>query len=121
LAQLQSRYESKGFTVIAFPTDDFHQELSSNEDIQEFVQENFPQATFPVMGTSSLESNPAYQQLRRQMPETHVQHNFYKYLCNRKGVAVKFYTKKQDPLSLVDDIEELLNAEDGILHKYVTH
>ena len=55
------------------------------------------------------------------MPEAQVQHNFFKYLCNRKGVAVKFYTNKQDPLSLVDDIEELLKAEDGVPHKYVTH
>lgn len=75
-----------------------------------FVKTNYPQATFPIFGVSSLQENEVYQTLSRQLPKTHVKHNFYKYLVNREGVAVKFYTKQQEPLSLGDDIEELLNA-----------
>lgn len=108
LSQLQERFAKRGFTVLAFPTNDFHQELGSNEEIKEFVHENFPQANFPIFGISSLADNPVYQQVSRHMPETEVKHNFFKYLVNRKGIAVQFYHKKQDPLTLVDAIEELL-------------
>jgi len=103
--------------VLAFPTNDFHQELETNEEIQEFVSTNYPQATFPIFGLSTLQDNQVYQQMSRQLPNTHVKHNFYKYLVNREGVAVKFFTKPQEPLSLRDDIEELLNAPSP--HKHV--
>jgi len=117
LSQLQAEYKSRGFTVLAFPTNDFHQELETNEEIQEFVSTNYPQATFPIFGLSTLQDNQVYQQMSRQLPNTHVKHNFYKYLVNREGVAVKFFTKPQEPLSLRDDIEELLNAPSP--HKHV--
>lgn len=109
LSQLQALYESRGFTVLAFPSNDFHQELDSNEKIQEFVSTNYPQATFPIFGLNSLNDNPVYQVAGRMLPNTRVKHNFYKYLVNREGVAVEFYTKAQEPLSMKEDIEELLN------------
>ena len=42
------------------------------------------------------------------MPDNHVRHNFFKYLVNRQGMAVKFYDKQTEPLDIQDDIEELL-------------
>lgn len=110
-------YESRGFTVLAFPTNDFHQELDSNQAIQEFVKTNYPQATFPIFGLSSLKENAVYQQLSRQLPGKHVSHNFFKFLVNREGVAVKFFTNPQEPLSLRDDIEALLKEPSP--HKHV--
>lgn len=118
LSQLQAKYQNRGFTVLAFPTNDFHQELESNEAIQEFVHHNYPQATFPIFGLSSLQDNPVYRTLSRQLPHTKVKHNFYKYLVNREGIAVQFFTKPQEPLSLQSDIEELL-GESSSPHKHV--
>jgi glutathione peroxidase-family protein len=97
--------------------EDFHQELESNEKIQEFVSDKFPEATFPVFGKSSLKNNVVYQSLKRQMPQHVVKHNFYKYLVNREGIAVKFFTKPQEPLSLKKNIEELLDTP--IVHHHI--
>lgn len=108
LSELQEKYQDRGFTVLAFPTNDFHQEPGSNEEIQSFVQEKFPQVTFPIFGKSSLATNPVYMKLERHLPNDFVKHNFFKYLVNRKGIAVKLFNKKQAPLSLQDAIEELL-------------
>jgi len=120
--ELQERFQSKKFTVLAFPTNDFHQELGSNKEIQEFVHNNFEGITFPVLGLSKLQENPVYQALVKQMPQAHVKHNFYKFLVNRRGMAVKFYDKRHDPLTLLDDIEELLDVEDeSTHHRLVTH
>lgn len=95
--------------MLAFPTNDFHQELPNNEAIQAFVKENFPEVTFPVFGTSVLEENPAYQALHQQMPNGVVRHNFYKYLVDRHGNVVDLYEKKVNPLLLVDDIQKVLD------------
>jgi glutathione peroxidase len=120
LALLQEKFQSRGFSVLAFPTNDFHQELSTNEEIRDFVESNFEQVTFPIFGLSSLRENPVYQSLQKQLPDAHVQHNFFKYLVDRNGKAVKMFHKKEDPITLTEEIERLLDQGDGPKHKLVT-
>jgi glutathione peroxidase-family protein len=57
-AMLQEKYRKQGFSVLAFPIDDFRQELKSNKEIENFVHENFPQVDFPIFSLSSLPLNP---------------------------------------------------------------
>jgi glutathione peroxidase len=108
LALLHETYEEQGFSVLAFPSNDFFQELDSNEDIHHFLQNEFPEVTFPIFGTTSLKENPVYQELQRQLPNEHVQHNFFKYLVGRDGVAVSLFHKRQDPVTLKPAVEEML-------------
>lgn len=109
LAELQKMYRSKGFSVLAFPISDFHQELGSNEEIISFVHEHFPQVDFPLFSLSSLDKSPVYQSIRKQKPDTHVKWNFYKFLVDWNGQVVKAYDKKVTPLQIVDQIEKLLD------------
>jgi glutathione peroxidase len=128
LAMLQEKYQSKGFSVLAFPTNDFHQELGSDEEIKTFVSENFPQVTFPIFGLGSLNENVVYQQLQRQLPsdnnnqQQQVHGNFFKYLVDQNGVAVAFFNKQQDPLTMESEIEKLLLGPTGTTthHRAVT-
>lgn len=120
LALVHEKYKSQGFSVLAFPTNDFHQELSTNEDIQAFLTANYQQVTFPVFGLSSLKDNVVYQTLQKQLPNDHVKHNFFKFLVDRNGKAVKMFTKQQDPLVLSEEIEQLLKQDQGTMHKMVT-
>ena len=113
LSQLQERYRDRGFTVLAFPTNDYHQELATNAEIQQFLAAQYPQVNFPVFGISSLRDNPVYQRLQQQIPNQHVQHNFFKYLVDRDGRATHLFTKKQDPLSLAPYIEALLGTAES--------
>ena len=108
LAVLHEELMEEGFTVLAFPTNDFHQELDNNEEIAGFWSNEFPEATFPVLGLSSLKENPVYQRIHQQLPDQHVRHNFFKYLVNREGVAIRMFTKKQNPLTLTEEIREFL-------------
>ena len=98
--------------MLAFPTNDFHQELATNAQIQNFVRDKFPLVQFPVFGTSSLRENPVYQVLQQQIPDRRVSHNFFKYLVDRQGRAQQLFTKQQDPLSLAPYIEALLVESD---------
>ena len=123
LSELQEKFGEQGFTVLAFPSNDYGQEFPENRDIQKFIQTNYPQVTFPVLGTSHLPENPVYQLLQQQMPGFHVKHNFYKYLINRQGIAVKFFDKKTNPRAIQNDIEELLSAPSNAVtpQKFVIH
>lgn len=105
-------YRDRGFSVLAFPSNDYHQEFETNQEIQSFLGDKFPEVNFPVFGVSSLRKNPVYQQLQKQVPDQRVQHNFFKYLVDRQGTATRLFTKKQDPLSLAPEIEALLAKND---------
>lgn len=109
LAVLHETLQNEGFSVLAFPTNDFHQELSNDEEIRDFWSQNFPEATFPVFRSSSLHDNTVYQLLQQHVPNQKVQHNFFKYLVGKDGLAVALYSRKDDPLSLEDVIRGLIH------------
>ncbi len=108
MALLHETYEEQGLSVLAFPTNDFFQELDSNEDIHHCLQNEFPEVTTPIFGTTSLKATPVFKDLQRQLPKEHVQHNFFKYLVGRDGVAVSLFHKRQDPVTLKPALEEML-------------
>lgn len=111
-AELQKMYSDKGFSVLAFPISDFHQELGSNEEILSFVQENFPQVDFPIFGLSTLDESPVYQSIRKQKPEASgVRWNFYKFLVDQHGQVVEVFDQKVNPLKLTHEIEDLLSKD----------
>lgn len=109
LAALHAELQDEGFSVLAFPSNDFHQELETNQEISNFWKDNYPEATFPVFAEGSLITNPVYQRFKEHLPHERVHHNFFKYLVNRQGIAVKLFTKKQDPFSIKSEILDLLH------------
>jgi len=118
LAMLQTMYGMKGFSVLAFPISDFHQELGSNAEILSFLQENFPQVDFPLFGLSSLEKSPVYQAIHHQKPEDSVRWNFYKFLVDADGQVVDVYDLKVSPMEIAGRIEKLLDkASQNVGHK----
>jgi len=123
LVELQERYSSKGFSVLAFPLKDFNQELGSNEEIVSYVNENFPRVDFPLFSLSSLRESPVYRNIYKQQPDKKVKWNFYKYLVDWNGRVVKMYDNKVTPMELSSEIETLLNEANRIGrggHKLVT-
>ncbi|KAG7347403.1 glutathione S-transferase N-terminal domain containing protein [Nitzschia inconspicua] len=110
LSILQEKYRQKGFSVLAFPINDFRQELPSNEEIETWVHHNFPQASFPMFRLSSLEENPVFSSIRKQLPEQTPKWNFFKYLVDGNGRVVKVYDHRTNPLALITDIEAMLEA-----------
>lgn len=110
MAVLHEIYAPQGFSVLAFPITDFHQEFSKDEEIYNFLHQEFPEISFPVFGVSSLKENVVFQQLKKQIKEE-PQHNFFKYLVDRKGMAVKLFTKKEDPMSFESEIKALLSRD----------
>ena len=111
IAELQKTYGSKGFSVLAFPISDFHQELGSNKEILSFVRETFPEVDFPIFSLNSLDNSPVYQSIKKQKPEEIVRWNFHKFLIDGNGQVVATFDTKVNPLKISKQIEEQLEKE----------
>ena len=115
LEEVFQKYHNRGFVVLGFPSNDFYQELSSNEEIKKFCEGY--RISFPLFASSSvtgsnkqpvfefLTNSSAYQAMRGE-----VRWNFEKFLVDRKGQVIARYTSAVSPNhpQLLDDIEKLL-------------
>ncbi|MAI93975.1 MAG: glutathione peroxidase [Halieaceae bacterium] len=115
LESLQQRYETRGFSVLAFPCNQFGaQEPGTETDIQSFCEMNY-QTTFPLFSkieVNGAASHPLFTHLKEQAPgilgSKQIKWNFTKFLVNQQGEVVKRYAPSTDPKAIAADIEALL-------------
>ncbi|KAJ9061228.1 Glutathione peroxidase 2 [Entomophthora muscae] len=114
---LQKMYvdlKGRGFEIIAFPSDQFSQELDTEQEIYDFCTSTFG-VTFPLMAKVQLNGNkahPIYKYLTKVKPgmlgTNSVKWNFEKFLIDRKGNVVERYSSIVTPEKLRPDVEGLL-------------
>ena len=111
LEQLHKDYQDKGLVVIAVPSNDFNQELSSNSKVKEFCNVSFG-LTLPITEITSIRGNkahPFYSWLKREhgfQPKW----NFYKVLLDKNGsfhASFNSFTKPNSS-SLLKVVDEVL-------------
>lgn len=98
---------------MAFPSNDFHQEKETNEDILDYVTSHFPEVNFPLFSRAPLASNVIFQLCQKHTGEV-VEWNFHKYLVNGQGRAIKSYGHRVQPMAIEDDIVALLDENDQL-------
>jgi len=111
LDTLHDRYRARGFSVLGFPSDDFRQELASEEEVAAFCELNYG-VDFPMFQKIAVRgagAHPLYRALAAEAggaPDW----NFNKYLMARDGRVIARYGSGEQPLGarLVADIEALL-------------
>lgn len=116
LQELHKAFHQQGFSVLAFPCNQFaHQEPGSNEDIQEFCQTNY-QVTFPVFAKIDVNgpnAHPLYKHLTQSVKGVlgteAIKWNFTKFLVNRDGEVVDRFAPSTTPESIRAHIERLLD------------
>jgi glutathione peroxidase len=119
LAQLQSlynRYQSQGFTVLGFPSDQFHQELDAHEAIMVFCRRNFG-VTFPLfekVWVNGKHAHPLFRLLTYQKPglagNRDIKWNFTKFLIGRDGIPISRYPWFIEPERLVPAVANALES-----------
>lgn len=109
LQKLQDTYGAKGFSVLAFPCNDFGgQEPGSLEEIQSFCSTTYG-VTFPIMGKVAISGSP-FDTLVSTEPAGPVAWNFEKFLVGRNGQVVGRFSSRVEPESA-----ELTAAIEGAL------
>ena len=112
LEELQRRYGDHGFTVLGFPSNQFLQELSSEDKIEEYCSTTWG-VTFPMferVKVNGRHRHPLYQELTRTADAAgkagNVKWNFEKFLITPDGEVHRFRpTVEPDDPAIVSLIE----------------
>jgi len=112
LEALFEKYSDRGLTVLGFPSNQFLQELATNEAVAEFCSTTYG-VTFPVLDrvrVNGRHAHPLYTELKK-VPDAEgkagrVAWNFEKFVVLPGGDVRRFRTKTEpDDPALVDLIE----------------
>ena len=111
LQALHDTYSDRGLVVLAVPSDDFRQELSTEEEIKDFCEVNF-NLTIPMTGSTHVRSrnaHPFYQDLSDIGFEP--RWNFNKALIGPDGQFIEGWGSTTSPTSrkITSRIEALLD------------
>ena len=120
LVQIQEEFSPHGFTVLAFPCNQFgHQEPNDDKGILKFVKEqysvNFPM--FSKINVGGENAHPLYVYLYKATAD-YPKWNFGKYLVDRNGKVVKFFSQNITPREVAPYIELLV--ENKTIESYHT-
>lgn len=112
LQKLYDTYREQGLVVLTVPSDDFRQELATNEEVKDYCELQYG-IDLPMTGITHVKgsrAHPFYQSLREEAGFT-PRWNFNKVLLAPDGTLVKTYSAKVKPMSrsIRDEIEGLLN------------
>ena len=115
LESLQKTYRANGFSVLAFPCNQFGgQEPGNEQEIESFCDLNY-QTSFPLFSkieVNGASSHPLFTHLKSEAPgvlgSKRIKWNFTKFLVNQQGQVVKRYAPSTKPEAIAKDIEALL-------------
>ena len=118
LEALYLAYRERGFTVLAFPCNQFGaQEPGSASEIASFCQRNYGVSIplFAKIEVNGPGTHPLYRYLKSQKPgflgwigRGRIPWNFTKFLIERSGKVAARYGPATKPPKLTDSIERLL-------------
>jgi glutathione peroxidase len=117
LQTLQDRFGARGFSVLAFPCDQFgHQEPGSDAEIAGFCQTNY-RTTFPLFAKIEVNgagAHPLFAYLKSQkgggLLGSAIKWNFTKFLVGRDGAVLERFAPTTKPEAIAPKIEAVLSA-----------
>ena len=98
LEALHRRYQGRGLVVLGFPSNDFNQELATNQEIAQFCKLTYF-VEFPMIEKGSV-SGPGANAFFKQLAAasgTAPQWNFHKYLIAPDGKTVHSFGTRVEP------------------------
>ena len=116
LQQIHARYHDAGFSVLAFPCNQFgNQEPGTNAEILKTCREQL-QLTFPIFAKIDVNGSEAHPLFRWLVEETSgelkskIKWNFTKFLVDRNGRVIARVDATTKPEQMVTYIERLIAA-----------
>ena len=115
LQELQEKFKDSGFSVLAFPCNQFGgQEPGSSEEIQEFCTVNYG-INFPIfekVDVKGEDAHPLFKYLTSEkkglLGSESIKWNFTKFLINKEGKPIARFAPNTTPEKISKEIENLL-------------
>lgn len=114
LEELYRKNKEKGFTVLAFPCNQFmNQDPGNNQEIQTFCKKQYD-ITFPVYAKIDVRGknqHPLYNYLTKHSGNSFagaIKWNFTKFLIDQKGRIIQRYSPTETPEEIQPIVEKLV-------------
>ncbi|AKP64085.1 glutathione peroxidase [Levilactobacillus koreensis JCM 16448] len=107
---LYQQYHDQGFEVLGLPSNQFHQELDSDEATSDFCQMHYG-VTFPMtkkIAVNGDDEDPLFTYLKKTAGHGHIKWNFTKFLIGRDGRLIDRYAPITTPEKVEPDIVKAL-------------
>lgn len=111
LEDLYKKYHDQGLEVIGLPSNQFKQELDSDEATSEYCQLHYG-VTFPMTKRVVIngdDEDPLFTYLKTESGNGRIKWNFTKFLVGKDGQLVKRYAPITKPSKMEETIVEELN------------
>ena len=117
LQSLYEKYKDKGFTILAFPCNQFaNQEPGSEKEISDFCKSNYG-VTFPLFSKINVNGkniHPLFRYLSENatgvLGSKFLKWNFTKFLINKNGEVIKRFSPSTVPEKIEPEIIQLLES-----------
>ena len=112
LEKLYKKYKQHDFIVLALPSNDFRQELSTNEEIKDFCEAY--ELSFPIFAKGKVKGFEKQEVFKYLTEDSNgksrgeIRWNFEKFLVSREGKLVKRFRSSVDPNQ--DEISEAIES-----------
>ena len=112
LEKLYKKYKERGFVVLAFPSNDFRQELLTDEEIKDFCEAY--ELSFPIFAKGKVKGFEKQEVFKYLTEDSNgksrgeILWNFEKFLVSREGKLVKRFRSSVDPNQ--DEISEAIES-----------
>ncbi len=113
LQKIYDRYKDDGFVVLGVPSDDFNQELSSDDDVKQFCEIRYG-VNFPLTSIQKIKGESAHPLYKWISGNTSVigqpRWNFHKFLIGKEGQIINWFSSMTSPTSegLLKQVEQAL-------------
>ena len=113
LQKIYDRYKDDGFVVLGVPSDDFNQELSTDDDVKKFCEIRYG-VNFPLTSIQKIKGESAHPLYKWISGNTSVigqpRWNFHKYLISKEGQVLNWFSSMTSPTSdgLLKQVEQAL-------------
>lgn len=111
LESLYKQYHDQGFNVLGLPSNQFHQELATDEETDDFCQVHYG-VTFPMtkrVAVNGDDEDPLFTYLKDAAGHGRIKWNFTKFLVGRDGQVIKRYAPQTKPEKFETDIVDALS------------
>jgi len=102
LQKIYDRYKDDGLVVLGVPSDDFKQELSSEDDVKKFCEIRYG-VNFPLTSIQKIKGEGAHPLYKWISGNTSVigqpRWNFHKYLIGKEGQVLNWFSSMTSPTS----------------------
>jgi len=101
LEKIYKKYKERDFVVLAFPSNDFRQELPTDEEIKEFCEAY--ELSFPIFAKGKVKGFEKQEVFKYLTEDSNgrsigeIRWNFEKFLISREGKLVKRFRSSVDP------------------------